>query len=142
MIKLLKPIQDRHRNAKVVFYCNHFNTASSIFDGLDSAGIQYLHSYISETSTIPNKQSLINTFASDSSHSVLVLDSSIPLEEYNLTWANHVILSEPLPTFAAEHSAIQNVYRSGQKQAVYVYQVFLSNTVEEKLSKIRDHSQI
>lgn len=60
----------------------------------------------------------------------------------NLTCANNVIILDSWWTNALEEQAIDRVYRIGQKKQVNVYRLYMNNTIEHWMVKMKDEKKL
>lgn len=80
---------------------------------------------------LPERQPLIDRFASDKSLQCLVLNPKAAGAGLNITTANHVIHYNPEWNPAVEDQASARSYRRGQTLPVTVHRLILADTVEE-----------
>ena len=69
---------------------------------------------------------------------ILLLSCLAGSEGINLQRANRLVLMDAYWNSAAEKQCISRVWRTGQKRNVYVYRLFLNNSVEENLLKMQN----
>lgn len=80
---------------------------------------------------LPERQPLIDRFASDKSLQCLVLNPKAAGAGLNITAANHVIHYNPEWNPAVEDQATARSYRRGQTRPVTVHRLVFADTVEE-----------
>lgn len=100
-------------------------------DMLSSHGYKYLR--MDGTTSIPNRQPLIDRFNGDSSIDVFLLTTKVGGLGVNLTGANRVIIYDPDWNPATDLQARERAWRIGQLRQVTVYRLVTAGTIEEKM---------
>jgi SNF2 family DNA or RNA helicase len=87
--------------------------------------------------TTAERTEVINSFKSDPTARVLLINLRAGGTGLNLVEANHVILMEPYWNDAEEQQAINRCYRIGQKKPVFVYKLAIENSIEGWLLRLK-----
>lgn len=94
---------------------------------------EYKYLKMDGTTTISNRQPLIDQFNKDASYDVFVLTTKVGGLGINLTGANRVIIYDPDWNPATDLQARERAWRIGQKRQVTVYRLLSAGTIEEKM---------
>ena len=92
--------------------------------------------------TLPQRESIIQTFKADSSHKVLVLSLRAGGLGLNLQEASYVFHFDRWWNPAVEHQAEDRSHRLGQSFPVHVYQYVCEATIEERIDQILQEKQL
>lgn len=85
-----------------------------------------------------NRQELIKTFQSSTSHSVFLLSLKAGGTGLNLTAADYVIHYDPWWNPAVETQATDRAHRIGQTKSVSVYKMLVKDSIEEKIQALQE----
>lgn len=119
---------------KVVIFCQFLEMIKIISDALNVLGIK---TYVFTGST-KDRLGLIDTFASDTKSSCLVMSLKAGGLGLNLTMASDVILYDPWWNPQVENQAIDRLHRIGQKQTVFVYRLVTVDSIESRMEEIKE----
>ncbi|MDK2978784.1 MAG: hypothetical protein PWP52_1498, partial [Bacteroidales bacterium] len=100
---------------------------------LDQSGFPY--SML--TGSTQNRQQVINDFQNTEDKSVFLIQIKAGGVGLNLTAADYVFIIDPWWNPAVEEQAINRTHRIGQDKNVMVYRFISSETVEEKIQKLK-----
>lgn len=123
----------RHNRNKVLVF-SQFTSMLKLIEGwIVEQGWEY---YYLDGET-RNRQSIVDEFENSSAPSIFLLSLKAGGVGLNLVSANHVILFDPWWNPAVESQAIDRVFRIGQRKNVNVYRLITSNSIEEKIQKLK-----
>lgn len=88
-----------------------------------------------------NRQTLVNTFQSDPSATVMMISIKAGGTGLNLTAADRVILLDDWWNPAVESQAFARTHRIGQENDVKVYRLVCKDTVEEKILELHKNKE-
>jgi len=94
-------------------------------------------SYSMLTGRTQNRQQVINDFQNTEDKSVFLIQIKAGGVGLNLTAADYVFIIDPWWNPAVEEQAINRTHRIGQDKNVMVYRFISSETVEEKIQKLK-----
>lgn len=80
--------------------------------------------------------SMIQKFKDQQNSSILLMTYKVGGEGLNLVEANHCICGEPWWTDAVHNQAKARIWRTGQTKDVHVYNIIVSNSIEERILEI------
>ncbi len=96
--------------------------------------------YVGEMSSA-KREAVVERFRSDPDKNVLLLTYGSGGHGLNLQAANYVILFDHWWNPATEKQAVDRTHRIGQTKPVFVYDLWIKNTVEEKIYQILEDKQ-
>lgn len=82
------------------------------------------------------RKTAFQRFKTDPDTNVLLMTYKVGAEGLNLTEANHCICLEPWWNNAVHEQAKARVWRMGQTKKVEVYNLYLENSIEEKIKEV------
>jgi SNF2 family DNA or RNA helicase len=82
------------------------------------------------------RSNAINHFKYNPDTRVLIMSYKVGSDSLNLTEANHMIFMEPTWTPATKLQAIGRCHRMGQNKEVFIYDIIISDTIEQKVLNI------
>jgi len=98
---------------------------------------QYGFPYSMLTGSTQNRQQVINDFQNTKDNSVFLVQIKAGGVGLNLTVADYVFIIDPWWNPAVEEQAVNRTHRIGQDKNVMVYRFISSETVEEKIQKLK-----
>ena len=119
---------------KVIVFCQWPTMLDLVAEALQANVISYI--YCSEASHFLPKNRMWR-FQHDAAVRVLLLPLHFGAEGLDVTEANHVVLLEPLLNQATEKQAVGRIDRLGQSRPCYVHHYICTNTIEEKMLRLR-----
>ena len=94
---------------------------------------EYLFVRLDGSTLTKNRMRIVNEFNKDLRPMVFLLSSKAGGCGLNLIGANRLILFDPDWNPSNDKQAMGRIWRDGQKKHVYIYRLFLSGTIEEKI---------
>lgn len=116
-----------------------FSTFTSALDLIADAIIEFTsHKFeqLDGESIGQERIDIIESFRKNPEVKILLVSYKIGGEGLNLVEANHVIMVEPWWTKAVSEQAEARVHRPGQKKEVFVYNIYVRNTIENHVLNI------
>lgn len=117
-----------------------FSMFTSVLDLLADSIKEYIPSFefvqIDGDTKGRKREELINKFRREKNIRGLLMTYKVGSEGLNLTEANHVICIEPWWTNAVHNQAKARCYRNGQTQKVEVHNIYIENSIEERVVEI------
>jgi len=89
-----------------------------------------------------DRQIILNAFRIDPEIRGLFMTYKVGSEGLNITAANHVICIEPWWTSSVPKQAIARCWRPGQTKEVKVYNIYVKNTIEERVVEVCNKKNI
>jgi len=117
------------KNEKCIIFSEYLNPLNFIEELLILNGIKY----IKITDAVQNRQELIDLFNNDDSYKVAILSLRATSHGITLTSANNAILLDLWWNPTVINQAIDRIHRIGQQRTVYVYQILIKGSIEEKI---------
>jgi len=117
------------KNEKCIIFSEYLNPLNFIEELLILNGIKY----IKITGAVQNRQELIDLFNNDDSYKVAILSLRATSHGITLTSANNAILLDLWWNPTVINQAIDRIHRIGQQRTVYVYQILIKGSIEEKI---------
>ncbi|MBT8496376.1 MAG: DEAD/DEAH box helicase [Deltaproteobacteria bacterium] len=121
---------------RALIFSQFTSMLSLIGQGLDQRGINY----ISLTGSSKNRQQLVDRFERREVD-VFLISLKAGGTGLNLTSADTVIHYDPWWNPAAQSQATDRAYRIGQKSPVFVYNLIIKGSVEERMLGLQRHKQ-
>ncbi|MGL5961587.1 MAG: DEAD/DEAH box helicase [Cetobacterium sp.] len=115
-----------------------FSTFTSCLDLLSAAVKEQYpdFKFVQVDGKTKNRVHLFNQFKTNSNIQGLFLTYKIGSDGLNLTEATHCICVEPWWTNAVHNQAVARLWRTGQTKSVYVYNLIIEGSIEEKILEI------
>jgi SNF2 family DNA or RNA helicase len=115
-----------------------FSTFTSCLDLLSAAVKEQYPSFkfVQVDGTTKNRVNFFNQFKTDNTIQGLFLTYKIGSEGLNLTEATHCICVEPWWNNAVHNQAKARLWRTGQTKPVYVHNLIIEGSIEEKILDI------
>ncbi|HKL07444.1 MAG TPA: SNF2-related protein [Bacteroidales bacterium] len=123
-------IAEKHKVLIFSAYVKHLQLFANY---LNKSGIPY--SML--TGSTQNRQQVINNFQTSEKQPVFLIQIKAGGVGLNLTAADYVFIIDPWWNPAVEEQAINRTHRIGQDKNVMVYRFISSETVEEKIQKLK-----
>lgn len=132
--ELLRNIERKTRNHKVLVFSQFVGMLNIIRQRLDADGVKY--AYLDGSTR--NREEVVEQFVSDESVRVFLISLKAGGFGLNLTCADYVYLVDPWWNPAVEAQAIDRVHRIGQDKKVFAYRMICKDTIEEKIIKLQE----
>lgn len=123
-------------NRKILLFSQFTSMLSLIEERVKELNIKY----VKLTGNTVNREKCINAFQHGDTPLFLISLKAGGVG-LNLTAADTVIHYDPWWNPAVEQQATDRAHRIGQKQAVFVYKLITTNTIEEKIMTMQDQKQ-
>lgn len=131
-------------NDKILIFSFFTKCLRSIYNILDiplnTERDVYIKLYTGDT-PIAERAEIIEEFRKNQNTRIMLMNLRTGGVGLNLVEANHVILVEPYWNDAEEQQAINRVYRLGQIKQVYVYKLYVKNTIEKWLLSLQKNKK-
>lgn len=121
---------------KIVIFSSWTTSLFCIKKKLEEAGRSDISMYHGEMS-MDERQSSLRKFK-EGSNDILLITVKCGGVGLNLVCANHIVIFEPQYSPFSEKQAIDRVYRIGQRKPVFVYRLYMRNTIEHWMNSIKD----
>ena len=131
-LELINKIKEM--DEKVIIFSFYKPIAKLLKDRLMSENIKF-YEYKSEDDN-ETRDFNLSSFKNDNSTNVFVASARIASEGLTITEANHVIFLNRWWTPSTNSQARDRVNRIGQTKNVFIYNLFVTNSIEERLNKI------
>lgn len=131
-LELINKIQEM--NEKVIIFSFYKPITKLLKDKLISENIKF-YDYKSEDDNETRYLNL-SSFKNDNNTNVFIASARIASEGLTITEANHVIFLNRWWTPSTNSQARDRVNRIGQTKNVFIYNLFIKNTIEDRLNKI------
>lgn len=82
----------------------------------------------------------VEMFRNNNTIRVIVMPLALGAEGLDLIVASHVFLLEPLLNIHQELQAVNRISRLGQQKRTYVHKYVISNTIEERIVLVQNHT--
>lgn len=141
MKQIIKIIKEIPSNEKILI----FSSYTSVLDLLAYACKKLLKNFkfsqMDGDTQICERESIIQNFKENDNIRCLFMTYKVGSEGLNLTNANHVICIEQWWTPTITKQAITRCYRPGQEKEVHVYNIFVKESIEERVNKVCSSKQ-
>jgi len=131
---LMKEVQSRHKQHKILIFSQFVSMLDLIRKELDKAEIS--HEYLTGKSR--NREEIVHRFQNDDEVRVFLISLKAGGTGLNLTEADYVYIVDPWWNPAVENQAIDRCYRIGQKKNVVAVRLICPNTLEEKIMRMQE----
>ena len=131
-IEIIKKVQEL--GEKVIVFSFYKPIASLLAERLEDEGIKF-YQYKSEDNS-EDRDFNLSSFKNDDKAAVFIASARIASEGLTITEANHVIFLNRWWTPSTNSQARDRVNRIGQSKNVFIYNLFVLNTIEERLNEI------
>lgn len=116
-----------------------FSSFTSVLDLLaltcDKRLKQFTYLQMDGDTSFSEREEILTKFKGDE-YRALFMTYKVGSEGLNITEANHVICIEPWWTPSVRSQAISRCHRPGQTKIVYVYNIYIRSSIEERILKI------
>jgi SNF2 family DNA or RNA helicase len=129
--ELLRNIEEKTGNHKIVVFSQFVSMLTIIRKALDQDGVRY--EYLDGKSSKKARQQSVEHFQDDDDCRVFLISLKAGGTGLNLTAADYVFLVDPWWNPAVEEQAIDRTYRIGQDKKVFAYRMICKDTIEEKI---------
>jgi len=129
--ELLRNIEEKTGNHKIVVFSQFVSMLTIIRKALDKDGVTY--QYLDGKSSKKARQQSVEHFQEDEECRVFLISLKAGGTGLNLTAADYVFLVDPWWNPAVEEQAIDRTYRIGQDKKVFAYRMICKDTIEEKI---------
>lgn len=131
---LIDLINEVPADSKIIVFHDYVTTSSVICNGLKKAKIKHVAIY----GKTKKKRELFTKFKSDPTCRVLVMNVAVGGKGLNLQHANYIFFYESPPSPIDRSQAIARCLRGGQTKTVYVYDIVVRKTIDEKILKAQE----
>lgn len=131
-----KILSDIPTGEKIVIFSTWTTSLFCIKKKLEEAGRFDISMFHGEM-TMDQRQISLKNFK-EGSNDILLITVKCGGVGLNLVCANHVVMFEPQYSPFSEKQAIDRVYRIGQRKSVFVYRLYMRNTIEHWMNSIKD----
>lgn len=131
-------------NDEAPLKCVIFSEFTSHLDLISRAlsDLTYSHTRIDGTMSLSARRSVLNSFSTDRSITILLASIKAAGQGLNLTAASRAFIMEPLWNPAAEQQAVDRIHRLGQTREVFVTRYVINDSVEESIVKLQKKKQM
>jgi SNF2 family DNA or RNA helicase len=119
---------------KLLIFSSFTSALSILKDSLKSNGFSAL--MVTGSTTAKKRDILFEFFRTSKDTNILLLTNTVGSMGLNLTEANHVILLEPWWNVTTSSQAIARCHRIGQQKEVYVWELVIRGSIEDKMLKM------
>jgi len=105
---------------------------------------EYKHKALKYTGQVTGssrRQAIIDEFSGDPEKKILLLTYGTGQHGLNLQAANYVVLFDHWWNPATEQQAVDRTHRIGQSKGVFVYDLWVEDTIEERIYEILQHKR-
>jgi non-specific serine/threonine protein kinase len=121
-------------NRKILLFSQFRSMLHIIRDWVDTTKTPYLYL----DGLTKDRQALVDQFNADESIRMFLISLKAGGAGLNLTGADTVILYDPWWNPAVEAQAVDRAHRIGQQKSVNVYRFVTSNSIEEKMIRLKE----
>ncbi|KAF9586528.1 hypothetical protein BGW38_003000 [Lunasporangiospora selenospora] len=140
VIRMIEIVEDaKAKGEKTVVFSQFTGFLSVMERPLREKGIGFLR-YDGKMDAKARNEA-VQKMSSDPRYSVILVSLKCGAMGLNLTAANHVILMDPWWNPAVGNQAIDRIYRIGQTREVYVHQLCVEDTVEDRILTMQIRKQ-
>merc|ERR1719461_1951078 len=139
LIAELKQIRRERPNDKSLIFTSFTKSLEWMTSELERNGFSYRT--LSGDMSMNKRKKQLDQFANDDNVKVFVLTVRSGAVGITLTAANHVFMMEPPFNPALYRQAINRAYRLGQKKKVFIHQMIIKDSVEERIWRINKEKQ-
>lgn len=136
VLKIVKKIQsiESPQKDKIIIFSMFSSALKLLGTELEKNHIQY--KLVCGSNNGCDKEATFQRFKEDPNTNVLLMTYRVGSEGLNLTEANHCICLEPWWNNAVHEQAKARVWRMGQTKKVEVYNLYMENSIEEKIKEV------
>jgi SNF2 family DNA or RNA helicase len=124
-------VEEMPEGCKMVVFHHFVYTNELISDRLKEIKVKHARVYGKSKDPIAE----LRRFKADPDCRVLVINSQSGSSSLNLQIANYLVFFEPTDSAIDRQQAISRLYRSGQERVVFIYDLLVNGTVDERISK-------
>jgi len=136
----IKNILDNIKNEKVIIFSQWEKSLNMLQQQLDTLQIKNLK-YHGKLNTC-ERTHILQQFQNDNQVNVLLMTVQSGGVGLDLTVANNCIILEPCWNNAIENQAIDRIYRIGQIKPVQVHQLYINDSIETWVNKLKKEKKI
>jgi len=134
LIKDLKRLRKEKPNEKILIFSMYKDNLQQIVSALSKNKLQYRT--LRGDMSMQKRTRELEAFIKERNCPIFVLSVRSGAVGITLTAASHIYMMQPLLNPAMYQQAINRVHRLGQKRQVYIKNLVIKNTVEEKVQKV------
>lgn len=98
--------------------------------------------YVTLDGTTKDREQVVDTFQNDPETPLFLISLKAGGTGLNLTAANYVMIFDPWWNEAAEKQAINRAHRIGRQSTVFAKRYVLTETIEEKMMKLKEQKRL
>jgi SNF2 family DNA or RNA helicase len=98
--------------------------------------------YAMLTGASTNREKIVNSFQDDPQNKIFLISLKAGGVGLNLTAADYVFILDPWWNPASEMQAMNRAHRIGQDKNVFIYRYITSNSIEEKIIRLKEKKSI
>lgn len=129
------------KDDKIVFFSSYTSALMLLRDALHQYFSNEIVCYIDGKTSPKDRERRFWYVQNHSRARILLVNYTIGGVGINLLSVNHVVPMEPWWTNSVKNQAITRAWRFGQKKHVYAYNLFIENSVEDRIRAIADEKQ-
>ena len=133
--RLLEILEEIFENGEKALVFTSYNMMSDLIVAQVRKQFGIYSNYIDGRTPVPERQEIVDKFASEQLPGVLALNPRAAGTGLNITAANHVIHYNLEWNPAIEDQASARAYRRGQDKPVTIHRLYYANTVEEVIDQ-------
>ncbi len=126
------------KDTKTVVYSQFVQMLKIIKNWIKTLDINY--EYLD--GTVRNRLEKIDNFQQNANVKVFLISTKAGGLGINLTAAENVVIYDPWWNPAVENQAVDRIHRIGQDKKVFAYKLLMKNSVEEKISELKERKKI
>ena len=134
--EIVKIISRIPKGEKVLVFSMFTSCTDLLADAVKASLPDYQHLQVDGDVVGKDRARLLDQFKQDPNIQGLFMTYKVGSEGLNLTQATHCICLEPWWTDAVHRQAKARLWRMGQTREVHVHNVYVQNTIEEKVTDI------
>lgn len=128
LMQLVEALPEAH---KMVIFHEFILSGIKMKEEIEKAGYKCVHIY----GGTKNREDLLKQFEEDPETNILIVNSQIGALGLNLQHASYIVFYEIPVDSITYQQAVARCHRTGQTKPVFVYNLFLSGSVEETILK-------
>jgi SNF2 family DNA or RNA helicase len=137
--KAIEIIKNTPVNDKIIIFSQWGHNLSLFAKCLDQKGIT--HSLFNGKMNKNDKTRTLENFRKNNVK-VILITTTAGAVGINLTCANHVIIMDSWWNMALENQAIDRAHRIGQEKPVFVHKLYMKDTIEHWMHKIKQEKHL
>ncbi|ODV59248.1 translocase ULS1 ASCRUDRAFT_37902 [Ascoidea rubescens DSM 1968] len=135
-LEVIKNIELKHPDEKILVFSQFTLFFELLTKVLMENDIEFLR--YDGSMSMNTRDDTVRRFYTDSSKKLMLISLKAGNVGLTLTCASHVIIMEPFWNPYVEEQAMDRVHRIGQMKTVYVHQILVENTVEDRIIQLQE----